>query len=271
MAVDVVTAAGELVRADAEHQPRPLLGRPRCRSGLPRHRHPLPPADLPAAGRDVAGHVDLPPRRRRAGRALAARRAARCSTGASSRCWRRPGCRTSRCTTGVEHPGGTVLLLHTTCMADSDDGGAAADRRAGRVPVLGRELGHVSGPTSVAEENLAQTDQNPEGHRYAVDCAWSDAPADVLAPLLLDIWRGLDTPHSFSIWYGWAPDRATARHGVLGRGQRLRRDVPHLHRRGRRRALPLARSTSARRRSRATAAWASTSATPTSPGAPTGS
>ena len=115
---------------------------------------------------------------------------------------------------------------------------------------------------------MAQTDQNPEGHRYAVDCAWTDAPADVLAPLLLDIWRGLDTEHSFSIWYGWAPDRAAARHGVLGRGQRLRRDVPHLHRRGRRRALPRRRCTSGRRRSRATAAWASTSATPTSPGAP---
>jgi len=29
----------------------------------------------------------------------------------------------------------------------------------------------------------------------------------VLAPLLLDIWRSLDTEHSFSIWYGWAPNR----------------------------------------------------------------
>ena len=109
---------------------------------------------------------------------------------------------------GIEHPGGTLLLLHTTCMAGSDDEvlGLLAAFRGG--PLEGRELGHVTGPTSVLEENAAQTAQNPEGYRYAVDCAWSDAPADVLAPLLLDVWRALDTEHSFSIWYGWAPRRA---------------------------------------------------------------
>ncbi|WP_296666049.1 FAD-binding oxidoreductase [Demequina sp.] len=108
---------------------------------------------------------------------------------------------------GVEHPGGTVLLLHATCMADSDDEAEALLAALGTCPVLGRELGHVTGPTTVAEESVAQTAQNPEGHRYAVDCAWTNASADVLAPLLLDIWRELDTDHSFSIWYGWAPTR----------------------------------------------------------------
>ncbi|WP_426592389.1 FAD-binding protein [Cellulomonas sp. McL0617] len=108
---------------------------------------------------------------------------------------------------GIEHPGGTLLLLHTTCMADSDDEALTLLGALGDCPVLGRELGHVTGPTSVAQESVAQTGQNPEDHRYAVDCAWTDASADVLAPLLLDIWRGLDTEHSFSIWYGWAPTR----------------------------------------------------------------
>jgi hypothetical protein len=59
----------------------------------------------------------------------------------------------------------------------------------------------------VAEENRAQTAQNPEGYRYAVDCTWTDAPADVLAPMLHALWEELDTEHSFSIWYGWAPRR----------------------------------------------------------------
>src|SRR5262249_58894485 len=61
------------------------------------------------------------------------------------------------------------------------------------------------GPTTIAEENEAQTAQNPPGYRYAVDCTWSDASADVLAAPLLDMWHGLETEHSFSIWYGWAP------------------------------------------------------------------
>ncbi len=57
----------------------------------------------------------------------------------------------------------------------------------------------------MAEENLAQTVQNPEGYRYAVDCTWTDAPARVLAPMLHELWSELETEHSFSIWYGWAP------------------------------------------------------------------
>jgi FAD/FMN-containing dehydrogenase len=109
---------------------------------------------------------------------------------------------------GVEHPGGTVLLLHTTCMADSaEEAQRLIAEGLGECPVLGRELGHVNGPTSIAEESQAQIGQNPDGYRYAVDCAWSNADADTLAPLLLDIWRSLDTTHSFSIWYGWHPVR----------------------------------------------------------------
>jgi FAD/FMN-containing dehydrogenase len=106
---------------------------------------------------------------------------------------------------GTARPDGTVVLLHTTVMAGSDEQALAmlAPLRGG--PLAGRELGHVVGPTSVAEENLAQTAQNPEGYRYAVDCTWTDAPARTLAPVLAELWGGLETEHSFSIWYGWAP------------------------------------------------------------------
>jgi FAD/FMN-containing dehydrogenase len=106
---------------------------------------------------------------------------------------------------GTTRPAGTVLLLHTTVMASSD--GEALDLLAPLRdgPLAGRSLGHVQGRTSVAEENLAQTVQNPEGYRYAVDCTWTDVPAPVLAPMLQALWSELDTEHSFSIWYGWAP------------------------------------------------------------------
>src|SRR4051812_4402846 len=108
---------------------------------------------------------------------------------------------------GVTHRGGTVLLLHTTVMADSDAQVQQLLQGLGGGPLLGRELGHVTGPTSIAEENIAQTGQNPEGYRYAVDCTWTDGSADEVAPPLTAIWRALDTTHSFSIWYGWAPER----------------------------------------------------------------
>ncbi len=223
----------------------------------------------PEAGGDVAGHLDLPPRRRRGGRALAARRAAR--PGPPGRAGARgdPAARRAAATTGSQHPGGTLLLLHTTCMADSDEEVLRLlDGLRGRPARRPRARPRHRARRPSLEENAAQTAQNPEGYRYAVDCAWTDASADVLAPLLLDIWRGLDTEHSFSIWYGWAPSARAAGHGVLGRGQRLRRDVPDLRRRGGRRALPQPGARADRRDRPRRRGRASTSATPTSPGGP---
>ena len=109
---------------------------------------------------------------------------------------------------GTPRPDGTVVLLHTTAMAGSDEQVLALLAAFQDGPLAGRELGHVQGRTSVLAENLAQTAQNPEGYRYAVDCTWTDAPARVLAPQLHALWSELDTEHSFSIWYGWAPCRA---------------------------------------------------------------
>jgi FAD/FMN-containing dehydrogenase len=108
---------------------------------------------------------------------------------------------------GTARPDGTVLLLHTTVMADSDADALRLLAPLQRGPLAARSLGHASGRTTVLEENAAQTAQNPEGHRYAVDCTWTDAPARVLAPMLRELWGELDTEHSFSIWYGWAPRR----------------------------------------------------------------
>ncbi len=104
---------------------------------------------------------------------------------------------------GVRRPSGTVLLLHTTVMADSE--AEVAERLAvfDAGPLAGRRLGHVRGLTTIAAENEAQTLQNPVAHRYIVDCTWSDAPAADLAPALHRIWSELPTEHSFSIWYGW--------------------------------------------------------------------
>ncbi len=108
---------------------------------------------------------------------------------------------------GVRRPEGTVLLLHTTAAGDSV---AQVEQRLAPLqagPLTGRSLGHVRGLTSIAEENTAQTTQNPEGYRYLADCTWTDAAATQIAPTLQRMWQELPTEHSFSIWYGWAPTR----------------------------------------------------------------
>jgi FAD/FMN-containing dehydrogenase len=206
VAVDVVTAAGELVRADADHHADLYWAARGAGPGFPgvvTRFHLQTYEQPPVMWQDTwSFHLDdaeavvhwlhelLPILDRRVEPVLAATRLPDVPL-----------------YDGVEHPGGTVLLLHTTCMAGTDEEvlGLLAIFENG--PLAGRELGHVKSATTVAEENVAQTAQNPEGYRYAVDCAWTDAPAEVLAPLLLDIWRSLDTEHSFSIWYGWAPSK----------------------------------------------------------------
>jgi FAD/FMN-containing dehydrogenase len=102
--------------------------------------------------------------------------------------------------------GPPLLLLHTTAMCSTIE---EADRVLAPLracPLADRAVAHETGPTTVEEENLVQGLQNPENHRYAVDCTWSDAPARELAPLVAEFWSELPTEHSFAIWYGWAPD-----------------------------------------------------------------
>jgi FAD/FMN-containing dehydrogenase len=108
---------------------------------------------------------------------------------------------------GVRRPDGPVLLLHTTVMGDSRAQIGELLAPLGDCPLAARRLGHERGETSIMAENAAMTRQNPHGHRYAVDCTWTNARAEQLAPMLARLWRELPTKHSFSIWYGWAPTR----------------------------------------------------------------
>ncbi|HEY7619044.1 MAG TPA: FAD-binding oxidoreductase [Solirubrobacteraceae bacterium] len=101
--------------------------------------------------------------------------------------------------------GKVELLLHTTLVAESAQ---EADRLLAPLDAVPVEpVDHVRSPTTLDEENAAQALQNPEGHRYCADSQWTNASAAELAPLLRDIWSELPTRHSFSIWYGWAPSR----------------------------------------------------------------
>jgi FAD/FMN-containing dehydrogenase len=103
--------------------------------------------------------------------------------------------------------GPPVLLLHTTAMCETPEEAARVLAPFDACPLADRAIAHERGPTSLEEENEAQALQNPENHRYGVDCTWTDARAPELAPLLRDFWSALPTEHSFSIWYGWAPSR----------------------------------------------------------------
>ncbi len=103
--------------------------------------------------------------------------------------------------------GPPVLLLHTTAMCDTPAEAERVLAPLAACPNADRALSHERGPTNIEAENEAQALQNPENHRYAVDCTWTDAPAGELAPHLRALWSELPTEHSFAIWYGWSPTR----------------------------------------------------------------
>ncbi len=104
--------------------------------------------------------------------------------------------------------GGHALLLHTTLTAADEAEAARLLAPFDACPLAGHALAHERGPTAIADESAAQSLQNPEGHRYAADSQWSDADAATLYPRLRELWGELPTEHSFAIWYGWAPARA---------------------------------------------------------------
>ena len=103
--------------------------------------------------------------------------------------------------------GPPLLFLHTTAMCDTVEEAERVLAPLHACPLADRAVAHEFGPTTVEAENEAQAAQNPEDHRYAVDCSWTDARAAELVPYLRDLWSELPTEHSFSIWYGWAPNR----------------------------------------------------------------
>ena len=108
----------------------------------------------------------------------------------------------------IDVGGGPMLIMHTTGMFDTSEEARRLMAPLETCPVLDRALLRIfAEPTSFDDENPIMDAQNPPGMRYSADCAWTDAPASELVPILGDIYRSLPTPESFVIWYGWAPTR----------------------------------------------------------------
>jgi FAD/FMN-containing dehydrogenase len=105
-----------------------------------------------------------------------------------------------------EAPDGHVLVMHATALVDSQEEAVAAFAPLARGAVLEHALHRESAvPTDMDEEYAVQAVMNPEGHRYAADCIWTNATAEELAPRLRPLFEGLPTEKAFAIWYGWNP------------------------------------------------------------------
>ena len=101
-----------------------------------------------------------------------------------------------------------VLLV--TAFALVDDDAAAQDVLApfrGN-PALDRALRVVDAePTTLAEQQRRQLADNPEGHRWAVDNAWLTGPPEQVVPAMRRAYTTLPNDKAFTIWFSMAPLR----------------------------------------------------------------
>lgn len=105
---------------------------------------------------------------------------------------------------GHEH----VLLVGALTFKDSERDAQRALAPIDACPIADRALFAVRNvPTDLPEQYAEQYRQNPTGRRWTVDNAWIDADADTAIPLLRDAFTSWPTRDSFTLWYSMAPLR----------------------------------------------------------------
>jgi FAD/FMN-containing dehydrogenase len=62
-------------------------------------------------------------------------------------------------------------------------------------------------PTTLDEQRARQLQDNPEGHRWVVDNAWITGPVEDVLPAIRPAYTTLPSPKAFTIWFSMAPLR----------------------------------------------------------------
>lgn len=104
---------------------------------------------------------------------------------------------------------GPVLLVTALAMVDSEAEAEAALAPFRTNPALDRALLHLDNePTTPEAERARQLEDNPEGHRWIVDNAWLSGTADEVVPAMRRAYTTLPNEKAFTIWFSMAPLRA---------------------------------------------------------------
>jgi FAD/FMN-containing dehydrogenase len=102
-----------------------------------------------------------------------------------------------------------VLLVTGVALVSSPAEGSDALAPFRSSPALERALLVLDAiPTTVDEQRKRQLEDNPEGHRWAVDNAWLSGPASEVVPAMRRAYTTLPTEKAFTIWFSMAPLRA---------------------------------------------------------------
>jgi FAD/FMN-containing dehydrogenase len=196
VAVDVVTADGELVRADASHNADMYLAARGAGPGF--------------FGVVTRFHLRTRPRFRRLAETV---HAYRLDDFDEVMTWLHDMHATVADTVEIvaltmtenDEP---VLLVTAVALVDDDEQARAALAPFRGSPALERALTVVdAAPTTMAAQRERQLRANPEGHRWTVDNAWLSGPADKVVPAMRPAFTTLPTEKAFTIWFSMAPLR----------------------------------------------------------------
>jgi len=102
-----------------------------------------------------------------------------------------------------------VLLVTGVALVASAAEAAEALAPFRTSPALDRALLVLDAvSTTLEEQRRRQLQDNPEGHRWAVDNAWLTGPAAAVVPAMRRAYTTLPTAKTFTIWFSMAPLRA---------------------------------------------------------------
>jgi FAD/FMN-containing dehydrogenase len=101
-----------------------------------------------------------------------------------------------------------MMVIHALAFVDTHEEGEKILRPFEDCPVLDKAVVRVfAQPTSLAEERAEQIRANPEGMRFAVDNAWVTGDVNAIVPALHDAFATLPTAQTFTLWFSMSPLR----------------------------------------------------------------
>jgi FAD/FMN-containing dehydrogenase len=115
---------------------------------------------------------------------------------------------TPRLPDGSTAPGGTKLAIAAAALSRTEEDARAALALLEECPVLERaEVREVAVPTEMEELYGGADALEPAGYRYAVDNMWTDAGPDELLPAVRDLFLTVPNGMSHVFWLIWRPHR----------------------------------------------------------------
>jgi FAD/FMN-containing dehydrogenase len=101
-----------------------------------------------------------------------------------------------------------VLLVTALAMVDDEQEADQALAPFRKNPALDRAIFVIDNePTTAEAERARQLEDNPEGHRWAVDNAWLSGSAAEVVPAMRRAYTTLPHHKAFTIWFSMAPLR----------------------------------------------------------------